>query len=97
MDPNLKFVKSKKPVSSHAPVSTESLASEGWSVPIRANVTELRTGTPGVCLVTAAETKQILKEMKADMPTAVLSLVDIDEEDEEILVFTIYKNGGAQT
>ena len=54
-------------------------------------------GSTGVCLASAAETKQLRKEMKADMPTAVLSPVNIDGEGEEISVFTTDKNGRAQT
>ena len=95
-DSNWKVVKSKKPVSPN-PASAETLDSEGWSAPIRAKVTELRMGSAGVCLASAAETKQIRKEMKADMPTAVLSPMNIDGEGEEISVFTTDKNGRAQT
>ena len=95
-DSNWKVVKSKKPASPNQ-VSAKTLVSKGWSVPIRAKVTELRMGSAGVCLASAAETKQIRKEMKADMPTAVLSPVNIDGEGEEISVFTTDKNGRAQT
>ena len=86
-----------KPVPRQSAISPETLDSEDGSVLIRAKISELRMGTSGVCLATVAETKQIRKEMKADMPTAVLSPVNIDGEGEEISVYTTDKNGRAQT
>ena len=77
--------------------SKETLESEGWSVPVRSSISELRLGASGVCLATCAETKQVRKELKADQPTAVLSPINVDGEGTEISVFTTDKHGRAQT
>ena len=73
------------------------LDSEGWSVPVRAKVSDLRMGAPGICLASTAETMQIRKEMKADFPNAVLAPTNIDGEGCEISVFTTDKFGRSQT
>ena len=66
-----KEVKAKKSPSKSSTESPEMLYSEGWSVPDRAKISDLRMGTPVVCLASVAETKQFRKEINADFPNAV--------------------------
>ena len=56
-----KEIKSKKQPNKVSTESSEMLDSEGWSVPVRAKVSDLRMGAPGVCLASTPETKQIRK------------------------------------
>ena len=92
-----KEVKAKKSPSKFITESPEMLDSEGWSVPVRAKISDLRMGAPGICLASVAETKQLRKEMKAGFPNAVLCPINIDGEGYEMSVFTTDKHGRSQT
>ena len=49
-------------------------------------VSELRCGTPGIALASAAEAQQALQDLKSSTPMAVLSTRMIEHKGEEILV-----------
>ena len=54
-----KEIKTKKQPNRAFTEPSEMLDSEGWSASVRAKVSDLRMGTPGVCLASTSETKQI--------------------------------------
>ena len=76
---------------------SEKLDPDGWSVPVRSSISELRMGTPGVCLASVDEAKRVMQELKADQPTAVLVPTNFNGAGVETSVFTTDKNGRAQT
>ena len=76
---------------------SEKLDPDGWSAPVRSSISELRMGTPGVCLASVDEAKRVMQELKADQPTAVLVPTNFNGAGVETSVFTTDKNGRAQT
>ncbi len=73
------------------------LESEGWSVPVRACLADLNATTPGICLVSTAEAKRALGDLRGDEPMAILAPMNVNEEGTEMPVFVTDKNGRIQT
>ena len=76
----------------------DKLEADGWSVPVKANVSEMSSNSPGVCLASCSEARRALEELRgAVAPMAVLAPANIEGKGVETSVFVTDKNGRTQT
>ncbi len=64
----------------------DKLVENGWSVPIKSGLSELSSSAPGVCLVSSAEARKAVKELKSEHALAILSPTNADKKGEEVHV-----------
>ena len=68
-----------------------------WSEPIITWVSEMRSTTPGVCLVSTADGKKLVNELKGEGPLAILVPTNISGTGEEVHVLVEDPSGRWQT
>ena len=71
----------------------DTLSPDGWSVPIRAGIQELRASPNGVCLVTGKSARTVAQEFAGEGAFAVLSPINIDSRGSEMNVLVTDKEG----
>ena len=75
----------------------DKLLPNGWSVPVKQSILEMKSSEPGICLVSTADAKNIAKELKGDHALAVLSPSNITGVGEEVNVLVEDPSGRWQT
>ena len=64
----------------------DKLVSDGWSVPVVDSIANLNISEPSVCLVSSAEARKAVKEVKGVQALAILAPVNIDNRGQELHV-----------
>ena len=64
----------------------DTLLPNGWSVPIRAGISDLTVSGAGVCLVSSAEARKAILELKSEKALAILAPANINNVGEELHV-----------
>ena len=82
--------------SSNVDGKDKSLAN-GWSVPIINSVAEMSSTSPGICLTSTAEGKQLVKDLKSELALAILVPSNITGSGEEVHVLVEDPSGRWQT
>ena len=77
--------------------SKDKLLPNGWSVPIKASITEINSMEPGKCLATTAEARKLVNELKGEHPLAILMPANITGTGEEVHVLVEDPTGRWQT
>ena len=85
------WVQVKQKKTSPTTVATDTLDPLGWSVPVIEGVDQLRSGSPGVCLASAAEARRAVSELQSESPMAIVSTVNVEEKG--TLIQVLVKSG----
>ena len=86
-----------KPTKVTATDSKDKLLPNGWSVPIKSAIAEMRSTEPGICLASTAEARKLVNELKGEHPLAILAPANITCIGEEVHVLVEDPTGRWQT
>ena len=77
--------------------SKDKLLPNGWSVPTKHSVSEMCSSEPRICLVSTAEARKRLKELKGEHPLAIVAPSNITNTGDEVHVLVEDPTGRWQT